>query len=101
MTEVEGLICLSLQVERHSISPHPRYDQVELHLIVAQYDPPAFRKQAEHFASRAQKKDFRRKRVHIIPNEDHFSIVENLFYKGAALTRYIAGDYDNRQRAKL
>ncbi|XP_003739022.1 kynurenine formamidase [Galendromus occidentalis] len=90
------------QVEKFTVSPHPCYDQIELHLIVGQFDPPAFRKQAEKFAHRLARKGFRKRAVLVIPGEDHFSIVENLFYEKSPLTMCFAGRYEARKkRSKL
>lgn len=92
----------SFQIERFTVSPHPCYDQVELHLIVGQFDPPSFRKQAEKFAHRMVKKRFRKKEVLVIQGEDHFSIVENLFYEKSPLTLCFAGLYEaKKKRSKL
>ena len=89
---------VQFQVERFTASPHPAYDQVDLHLIVGQFDPPSFRKQAERFARGMVRKRFRKREVLVIPGEDHFSIVENLFYEKSPLTLCFAGQYDARKK---
>ena len=82
---------ITFQVERSTVSPHTTYDEVELHLIVCEYDPPAIREQVERFKHRMVREGLREREILILRGEDHFSSVENLFYENSGLTLCFAG----------
>ncbi|OQR68883.1 putative arylformamidase-like [Tropilaelaps mercedesae] len=79
------------QAQMFSVSPQAIcYSHVQIKVIVGQYDPPAFQQQAQEFAQQLRIEGYLNEHVHVLPNEDHFSLIENLFFEDSALTQFFA-----------
>lgn len=74
------------------------YTKANIHIIVGQFDAPEFHKQAQDLASSLQVRRCLPIPVQILPNEDHFSLIENLYFGDSALAQYIA-QCDSQWRA--
>ncbi|XP_022696680.1 kynurenine formamidase-like isoform X2 [Varroa jacobsoni] len=87
------------QARRFSVPPLDScYTKANIHIIVGQFDAPEFHKQAQDLASSLQVRRCLPIPVQILPNEDHFSLIENLYFGDSALAQYIA-QCDSQWRA--